>query len=266
MIPPKGAPPTDPGDPRAGRLPVRALVAWALLLPVAYLPSLVIGGKSLHDVLVVAVATAVALFGVRLLADGRALDRAAAALEKPAPLLLAVAVAAFAIEGAWRAAAGLAAFHDLSIAGLFTQAFWSTLHGRVLFNSYEAVDGGVVSHFGVHFSPTLLLVTPFFALRPDARTLMAAQSAALALGAIPLFALLRRRTGGAGALLLAGAMLVTPLFALAGGGDFHDSCFLVAPLLASVWALEAGRRRWLAVFVVLLLGVREDTGLTVAAL
>lgn len=259
-------PAASPPDLRSARLPTRRLAAWALLLPLAYLPSLVIGERSLHDLLVVCAAAAVALLAVRLLAAGRVLDRAAAGLEKSAPLLLALVVVAFAVAGAARAAAHLAAFHDLAIAGLFTQSFWTTLHGRLLFNSFEAVDGGVVSHFGVHFSPTLLLLTPFFALRPDASTLMAAQSAALALGAIPLFALLRRRAGGAGALLLVAALLATPLFAAAGGGDFHDSCFLVAPFLASVWAIETGHRGWLVLFVLLFLGVREDTGLTVAAL
>jgi len=259
------APPAAPVDSRAHVFPIRFLTFWALLLPIVSLPALLIGTRSVRDVVTIVVATAVALLAVRL-ARGPAFARLAAALEKPAPLLVALVALAFAVSGALRGLASVASFHDLSMTGLFAQSFWSTLHGRLLVNSAETVNGGLASHFGIHFSPTLLLVLPFFALWPGAGTLLVVQSVALAAAAIPLFALVRRRVGGGGALLIASALLVTPLFAQAGSGDFHDSCFLCAPLLAALWALEAGRRGWLALFVLLFLGVREDTGLTVAML
>ena len=192
------APTAAPHESRTRGLPIRGLAMWALLLPIVYLPSLLIGTRSLQDVIALGAATAVALAAVRLLATGSALDRLAAALEKPAPVLLALVALVFAVIGSRRAIASLSAFHDLSMTGLFTQSFWSTLHGRLLFNSAETVDGGVASHFGVHFSPTLLLLLPFFALWPAASTLLVAQSIALAVAAVPLFALMRRRTGGGG--------------------------------------------------------------------
>lgn len=261
------AEPLPSRPPAAGSLPVRPLALWALLIPIAYTPALLIGrGFDVRMFLGVGVASALALLAVRLLAGGRRLDRLAARLEGPAPALLAVACALFAAITIARSVAGLARFEEYAIAGLFSQSFWTLLHGQPFANSQESVNGTLASHFGVHFSPTLLVLAPFYALWPVAKTLMAGQAVALALAPVPLYALLRPRVGGAAALLLALTLLALPIFVRAGGGDFHDACFLPAPLLAAVWALEARRRGWLAVFLFAVLGVREDAGLAVAML
>ncbi|MEO5616837.1 MAG: DUF2079 domain-containing protein [Candidatus Eisenbacteria bacterium] len=249
----------------AGSLPVRPLTLWALLIPLAHAPALLIGeGFDARIFLGVAGASAVAFLAVRLLAGGRRLDRFAARMEGASPALLALACALFAAITFARSAGGLARFEEYAIAGLFSQSFWTLFHGHPFSNSQESVNGTLASHFGVHFSPTLLVLAPFYALWPGPRTLMAGQAVALALAPVPLYALLRPRVGGAAALMLALTLLALPIFLRAGGRDFHDACFLPAPFLAAVWALEARRPVWLAVFVLAVLGVREDAGLAVA--
>lgn len=261
------AEPPAPRPPAAGSLPVRPLALWALLIPAAYTPALLIGAEfDARMAAGVGLATVLALLAVRALWAGDGLDRLAARLESASAGLLAVAVTLFAVISIARSAAALANFGELAIAGLFGQSFWTLFHGHAFANSQESVNGTLASHFGVHFSPTLLVLAPFYALWPSVLTLMAAQAVALALAPVPLFALLRPRVGGAAALLLSLSLFALPIFVRSGGGDFHDACFLPAPFLAAVWALEARRRGWLALFVLLVLGVREDMGLPVAAL
>ena len=261
------AEPSAVQPPAAGSLPVRPLALWALLVPVAYAPALLVGsGFDVRMGAGVGLASLVALLAVRLLAGGRSLDRLAARLERASPVLLAAACGLFAATTFARSAAALARFDEFAIAGLFGQSFWTLLHGHAFANSQESVNGTLASHFGVHFSPTLLVLTPFYALWPSALTLMAGQAVALALAPVPLYAWLRPRVGGAAALPLSLALLALPIFVRAGSGDFHDACFLPAPCLAAVWALEARRRGWLALFVLLALGVREDAALAVAML
>src|SRR5262249_49775454 len=138
-------------------------------------------------------------------------------------------------------------------------------HGHVFANSQEALDGTLVSHFGLHFSPTLLVLLPFFALFPHPLTLAAGQVAATALAPVPLYHLMRRRVPPSAAMLLALAPLAIPALAWSGFVDFRDSSFLPVLWLATLWALDARRWRWFALFALLTLGVREDAGLTLAA-
>ena len=95
---------------------------------------------------------------------------------------------------------------DLSI---FDQAFWSTLFKQRLF--YETGDlsfnpGG--SFFGVHFSPILFLLLPFYAIYPSAETLLVMHSAILALGLVPIYWMARERLGKKFALAFASLYLV----------------------------------------------------------
>ncbi len=61
--------------------------------------------------------------------------------------------------------------------GIFDQALWNTVHGNLLLSSLK--DNTCL--LGDHFSPFLLLLTPFYALWQDPRTLLFLQAAALAL-------------------------------------------------------------------------------------
>jgi len=74
--------------------------------------------------------------------------------------------------------------------GIFNQAFWNTLHGRLL---YYTADIGVYTKTGcflaAHFSPILLLVLPFYAIYPTGEALLVMSTLAIAIGALPVYAI-----------------------------------------------------------------------------
>ena len=80
--------------------------------------------------------------------------------------------------------------------GIFNQAFSTTLFDGKLF--YETADlsfnpGG--SFFGVHFSPILFLLLPFYAIYPSVENLLVMQTVILALGAFPIYWMSRDKLG-----------------------------------------------------------------------
>ncbi len=146
---------------------------------------------------------------------------------------------------------------------MFNQSMWTTLRGYLFANTAHTSDGTMCSHFGVHFSPTLLPLALPYALWPTALTMQAANAIALGLIPLPLFALLKDRTGRGAAVVLALAALLVPNFIVAGARDMRYAGFLPVLLFTAVWALET--RRWPALWIasVAALGVREDTGLVI---
>ena len=247
----------------SGPLPRGRLALWALLVPLAYAPALLVGERPGPDVwFAVALACALALAAWRLLLGGTALDALAARLAPRAGLIVGLGVAFTFVASLVTARVRVAMFYDYNQLGLFTQSAWSTLHGHAFANNSETVDGTLGSHFGIHFSPTLLGLVPLYALWRTPLALLAAQSAALALAAVPLYHLLKREAGPAGAAVLALALLALPLFAWGGARDFHDLNFVPVLLLTVVWAAEARRTGWMLVAAITALGVREDVGFT----
>jgi len=118
---------------------------------------------------------------------------------------------------------------------------------------------------GDHFSPIVATIAPFYALLPGPQTLLVAQAALMATGVVPLVLWASRRLGiGAG-------VVVAGVYGLAGGivhaidFDFHEIAFAVPLLALSLTAL--GRRRTGAAiaWALPLVLVKEDLGLTVAA-
>src|SRR5580765_7187890 len=241
------------------------LALWVLLIPIAYAPAFLVGERPGADVwLCAAVAFALGLGALLAFARTPALDRLADALAPRAGLLLALAVAAYVVGHIVVARARLAAFYDYNQLGLFTQSAWSTLHGHAFANNSETVDGTLGSHFGIHFSPTLLALVPLYAVWRSPLALLAAQSVALGLAPVPLYHLLKREAGAAGALVLAIALLAVPNFAWGGARDFHDLNFIPVLLLTVLWAIERGHSALMIAAAVAALGVREDVGFTLA--
>jgi uncharacterized membrane protein len=248
-------------------IPGRPVLLWAVLIPLSYAPTFVLGVRPGRDVLITLLAAIVIAAGAwLLLARTRLLDRLAAALEPHAGKLLWVAIVAHFGWSLVQAQARIAAFADFNQLGLFSQSTWTQLHGHVYANSHETIDGSLGSHFGIHFSPTLLIVAPIYALFPSPLILLGLQSLALSLIPLPLFHLLRHRVSATAALVLALATLAIPAFALAGPLDFRDQNLLPVLLLGVLWAIEARSTRVAFVLALAALGVREDTGLTLAAL
>lgn len=138
--------------------------------------------------------------------------------------------------------------------GIFKEALWHTLHGRVMFS--PAVG---YSFFGEHFSPVLFLLVPLYALWPSSACLLSVQTLAISASAWPLYRLGREvgLTRGL-ATALAAAMIFSPPMQTALFYDFHMDLLAVPALSALVLALH--RRRWLHSYLALalLVSVKED--------
>ncbi|MGO8704717.1 MAG: DUF2079 domain-containing protein [Candidatus Brocadiia bacterium] len=143
--------------------------------------------------------------------------------------------------------------HDV---GLIDYSLHWTLHGRFM---YSPLIGR--SHFGVHFTPTLLLALPFYALRDGPLTLLLFQSALLAGAAAPLFLLARHATNSrALAALTAGLYLVNYYVGCIHQASHYEALLPFCAFSAMYCAL-AGHRRAYWIFLVLALGVKTDVAL-----
>lgn len=146
--------------------------------------------------------------------------------------------------------------------GLYDQGVWllSRFH-----NPFVTIMGRNL--FGDHSSLILVFVVPLYWIYPSATTLLVVQSAALALGALPVYLLARDRLGStAMATFLAGAFLLHP--ALQGGNleQFHPECFLVPLIGFAIYAAVTWRPGLLVVTTVLCLLVKEDVALLIVPL
>ena len=147
--------------------------------------------------------------------------------------------------------------------GLHAQVWWNTSHGRLFAGSVE-----VDSYLGDHVSPIILLLAPLYRLVPDPRTLLIVQAVALALGALPLALLARRRLAVTPRLLsltLALIFLTYPALGFVNRFEFHEEVLVVPLLLAAFLALDRRRAAWMSLALLLALMCKEDVGLTVAA-
>ena len=148
--------------------------------------------------------------------------------------------------------------YDLAI---FDQAAWLISRGH---SPFVTVRG--LPLLADHFSLVLYLLAPLYWVWPSAKALLLAQALGLALGAVPLYALARKRLGSAPwALLLAVAYLLYPSLQWSGTFEFHPDTFATPLLLAAFWFLEG--RRWGPYLACLALALmtKETVGLTVLA-
>jgi uncharacterized membrane protein len=123
--------------------------------------------------------------------------------------------------------------------GIFNQAFHTTLFDGKLF--YETGDlsfnpGG--SFFGVHFSPMLFLLLPFYAIYPSVEILLVMQSAILAFGAFPIYWMTRDKLGKNLALGLSIIYLAYPPLIFVNLNNFHLEAFASTFFLFSIYYLE----------------------------
>ncbi|ONK11433.1 DUF2079 domain-containing protein [Streptomyces sp. MP131-18] len=119
---------------------------------------------------------------------------------------------------------------------------------------------------GDHFSPVTALIAPFYRLFPGPVTLLVAQAALFALAVVPVTRAAAHLLGRAAGAALGTAYGLSWGVQRAVDFDFHEIAFAV-PLIA--FALEAVlRERWRAAlcWAVPLLFVKEDLGLTAAAI
>jgi uncharacterized membrane protein len=147
--------------------------------------------------------------------------------------------------------------------GIFEQALRAYAHVRA---PVVPLRGAGFNLLGDHFHPLLALLAPLYRLWPSPLCLLFAQSALLAVAVVPLARWAARALGRRSAHVVAFGYGASWGIASAAAFDFHEVA-LAVPLLA--FALEAlAHRRWrhAVAWAAPLLLIKEDLGLTLAAL
>ncbi|NNN05971.1 MAG: DUF2079 domain-containing protein [Elusimicrobia bacterium] len=180
--------------------------------------------------------------------------------------VVALGISAFVV---FHGSLALASLHRLSPntvdLSLFSQALWSLDSGRAPLSTIYAT-AAPVNVLGEHFMPILYLFEVFFHFWPRPQTLVLLHVLGLALGAVPLFAVLEKIIGEEGAVYLTLAYLASPVLAFSAGDMFLSQSFSAGLFMAAVWALKEGRRVAYASLIVLALSCWETGGLVAAFL
>ena len=92
--------------------------------------------------------------------------------------------------------------------GIFDQALWSTLHGKFLYTTLHGEEASVT--FAHHFQPILLLILPIYAVYQSPETLLVLQSFFLALGALPIYWIARKKLNELAGLVFSASYLLYP--------------------------------------------------------
>lgn len=147
--------------------------------------------------------------------------------------------------------------------GIFEQAVRAYAHFRVPIVDLKGPGFNVL---GDHFSPVTALLAPFYRVFPSPVTLLVAQAALFALSAVPVTRVAARMLGRARGLAVGVAYGLSWGLQRAVDFDFHEICFAVPLIAFSLEALLTHRWRAALLWALPLVLVKEDLGLTTAAL
>jgi len=151
--------------------------------------------------------------------------------------------------------------------GIFDQALYTSLHGRFLYHTAELYMVPSGCFFASHFSPILLLLLPFYAMRPSSTTLLILKSFVLALGAFPLYFFaskyLESKKMG---MLLALLYLLYPPLQGANWFDFQPLAFLPLLVFSSYYFMKMKRWKLFFLAISLALMIEEHVTLVLFAL
>ena len=147
--------------------------------------------------------------------------------------------------------------------GNMVQVVWSTAHGHPL--RMTDLRGEQVSRLAAHFDPILAAFAPLWWVWPSPDALLVAQAVAVALGALPVFLLARRRLGSERAALgFALAYLLLPAVQWLTLNEFHPVALACPLLLFAFERLDADRLGSFAVLALLAAATKEEVALVVA--
>ncbi|MEU0388949.1 DUF2079 domain-containing protein [Streptomyces chartreusis] len=147
--------------------------------------------------------------------------------------------------------------------GIFEQVVRAYAHLRA---PVADLKGPGFDILGDHFSPVTALLAPVYRLFPSPVTLLLAQAALFALSAVPVTRAAARLLGRRRGLALGLAYGLSWGVQRAVDFDFHEICFAVPLIAFSLEALLADRRRAALCWALPLVLVKEDLGLTLAAI
>lgn len=144
--------------------------------------------------------------------------------------------------------------------GIFTQSLWNTLNGKIMSNTLEEISNTL----GVHFSPILFLLVPGYAVFPTPYFLLFIQTLALALGAWPLYLLVKKTMlRSPWPSIISVGYLLYPALHWINAFDFHPVAFAVPLLLAAFYFIEVKNWGLAYLFLALTASTREDAILVV---
>ncbi len=151
--------------------------------------------------------------------------------------------------------------HALDL-GYYVQLVWNIAGGHGPYVSLPEMHA-----WGDHLSPIMYLFVPAFWLVPGPVVLLVAQSVALALGALPVFAIARHRLGDERpAAAFAVLYLLNPSLHGINVRDFHAAALAIPLLLAAVYFAEVGRPGLFTLAAGSAMLCREDAALAVLGL
>jgi uncharacterized membrane protein len=149
--------------------------------------------------------------------------------------------------------------------GQMDQALWNTLHGHLLEDTRP--DGHQAPRLTDHVEPIFLIIPFVFLIYDGIESLFVLQSIVIALGALPIFWIAKRRLRNDGAAIAFAAIyLLFPALQAANLAEFHAVTFAPAPLLFAYNYAQEGAWKRFALFALIALAVKEDIALLVLAM
>src|ERR1700729_4183552 len=147
--------------------------------------------------------------------------------------------------------------------GIFTEYVkqFAHLHAPIV-----DIRGPGFNLLGDHFHPIVAVLAPFFRLAPSPVTLLIAQALLTALSVIPVYQAADQLLSRGAARAIAAAYGLSWGLQQLANYDFHEIAFAVPLLAASLSALIRGRTRAAICWALPLVLVKEDQGLTLAAI
>lgn len=140
--------------------------------------------------------------------------------------------------------------------GQMLQALWSIRHFA---GNVSTITG--LSFLGDH---ARFILYPLAMLDLPARALLVGQALALALGAVPVYLLARKRGPQWAALVVAGLYVMYPALQWMSLFDLHPEVLATPLLLLAFWAVDSGRMKTFAIAIGVALLCREDVSVAVA--
>ena len=128
------------------------------------------------------------------------------------------------------------------------------------------IEGVGVNFLGDHWNPAIAVFAPFYRLFPTPVTLLVGQAAVIALGVVPLTRAGMRHLGRWSGVAVGLAFGMSYGVQAAVDFDVHEVCLAVPLLAFALEAFLAGRWTGVVAWAAPLVLVKEDLGLTVAAI
>jgi uncharacterized membrane protein len=156
--------------------------------------------------------------------------------------------------------------------GIFNQVFWNSLHGHFFQSSLSSTESSAVIYenhvpdvsyrrLAQHFTPALMVWLPVYALFPSPAGLSILQVTLVTAGGLVLYALARHYHPPALSSLIAISYYCANAVIGPTVANFHDLCQLPLFIFGLLLALEKRHWLWFGILVLLVLAVREDTGI-----